>query len=278
VIETAPADVLRRNNVTLLGDPAGRPMLFAHGFGCSQEMWRQVADPFTRDHRVVLFDHVGSGKADLSAYDRIKYDSLEGYADDVLEIVEALDLEDVVYVGHSVSAMIGVLAAMGRPDLFGALILVGPSPRYVDAPGYRGGFSQADIDSLLDVLDANHLGWSASMAPVIAGNPDRPEIGDELTASFCSMDPTVARQFARVTFLSDNRRDLADVTTPTLILQSKEDVIAPLEVGEYVRDAIQDSEFVVLDAKGHTPNLSEPAQVVAAIRSYLTRPATQGER
>jgi len=263
------ADARRRNNVHVTGLPSGRPVLFAHGFGCSQEMWRHVAPDFEPDHRVVLFDHVGAGGSDLGAYDRGKYDSLHGYADDVLEIMEELDLHDVVYVGHSVSAMIGVLAATRDPSRFGALVLVGPSARYIDDDGYVGGFPQADIDSLLDSLDSNYLGWSSAMAPAIMGNSDRPELGEELTTSFCSTDPTIAGHFARVTFLSDNRRDLAKVTTPTLVLQCTDDIIAPLPVGEYVHHEIPGSRMVVMSATGHCPNLSDPVQLVKEIRNFL---------
>ncbi|PJJ70849.1 sigma-B regulation protein RsbQ [Diaminobutyricimonas aerilata] len=261
--------VVQRNNVRVHGNPDGRPMLFAHGFGCSQEMWRAVAPAFTDEYRVVLFDAVGSGASDVSAYDPGKYDSLHGYAQDVLEIIEELDLHDVIYVGHSVSAMVGVLAANRDPSRFGALVLVGPSPRYVNEPGYVGGFEQPDIDGLLDALDSNYLGWSATMAPVIMGNADRPELGEELTESFCTVDPEIARHFARVTFLSDNRRDLAEVVTPTVILQTSNDVIAPEEVGRYVHEHIRGSEFVMLDASGHCPNISAPDEVVSAIRSFL---------
>jgi sigma-B regulation protein RsbQ len=263
------SDVRGRNNVVVSGVPGARPMLFAHGFGCSQEMWRSVAADFEKDHEVVLFDLVGSGGSDLDAYDRAKYDSLNGYADDVVEIVDALDLHDVVYVGHSVSAMIGVLAAIKAPSRFGALILVGPSPRYIDDAGYVGGFSKSDIDAMLDTLDLNYLGWSEAMAPVIAGNADRPELGLELTESFCRVDPQIARHFARVTFLSDNRDDLADVVTPTLVLQCTDDPIAPLPVGAYVHEQIAGSEFVVMTATGHCPNLSDPVQLTEEIRAYL---------
>lgn len=261
--------VLERNNVTVTGNPAGRPIMFAHGFGCSQEMWREVAPHFEDEFKVVLFDHVGSGGSDLSAYDRGKYDSLHGYADDVLDIVEALDLEDVVFVAHSVSAMIGVLASTRNPAPFGALILVGPSARYINAASYEGGFEQADIDSLLDALDANYLGWSEAMAPVIMGNDARPELGESLTESFCSTDPAIARHFARVTFLSDNRRDLKNVTTPTLVLQCQEDIIAPMAVGQFVHSEIPHSELVVLSATGHCPNLSAPEELRREILSYL---------
>ncbi|WP_431278709.1 alpha/beta fold hydrolase [Leifsonia poae] len=262
-------DVLRRNNVRVLGDPDARPVVFAHGFGCSQEMWRKVVPQLASDFRIVLFDHVGSGDSDLASYDAGKYDSLHGYAADVIEIFEELGLEDAVFVGHSVSSMIGVLAATRRPDLFGALILVGPSPRYLDDGEYSGGFQQSDIDGLLDALDANYLGWSEAMAPQIMGNPEVPELGDELTASFCRTDPVVASQFARVTFLSDNRRDLDKVMTPTLVVQCSDDIIAPDQVGRYVHEHIDGSDFVQLKAVGHCPNLSAPDELAAAILDYL---------
>jgi sigma-B regulation protein RsbQ len=258
-----------RNNVHVHGNPDGPPMLFAHGFGCDQNMWRLVTPAFEDEYRIVLFDHVGAGKSDLLAYDQDRYASLSGYARDVLEICRELDLEDVTFVGHSVSAMIGVLAAAEDPDRFARLVLVGPSPRYVDDEGYTGGFSRADIEGLLDSLDANYLGWSTAMAPVIMGNADRPELGEELTNSFCATDPDIARRFARVTFLSDNRDDLRRVRTPTLILQCSQDAIAPEAVGEYVRDHISGAELVQLRATGHCPNLSAPGETVAAIKSFL---------
>ena len=260
----------RRNNVHEFGTAAGRPILFAHGFGCSLEMWRHVIPEFD-DHRVVVFDHVGAGGSDLSAYDRAKYDSLHGYADDVVEIVEELDLRDTVFVGHSVSAMIGVLAATRAPTRFSDLVLVGPSPRYLDDDGYVGGFDQADIDRLLENLDENYLGWSSVMGPVIMGNPNRPELGAELTDSFCRTDPAIARHFAAVTFLSDNRRDLAHVTTPTLVVQCSDDAIAPLAVGTYVHQQVTGSEFVLLSATGHCPNLSAPEELSAVLRRRLER-------
>jgi sigma-B regulation protein RsbQ len=264
------ADVIQRNCASLGGVPSGRPMLFSHGFGCDQAMWRFVAPDFAVDHRVVLFDHVGSGHSDLSAYDREKYGSLAGYASDVVEICTELGLSDVVFVGHSVSAMIGVLAAQQAPDLFGAMVMVGPNPRYVDDEGYIGGFSRNDIVGLLDALDSNHLGWSAQMAPVIMGNPDRPELSAELTNSFCRTDPDIARQFARVTFLSDNRADLASVAVPTLVLQCSQDVIAPDVVGDYVHEHIPGSVLTHLAATGHVPQLSAPEETTAAIRAFLS--------
>jgi len=244
-------------------------MVFAHGFGCDQGMWRYVAPVFEDTHRVVLFDHVGAGRSDLSAWDPVRYRRLDGYAEDVLQILEAVDMPPVVFVGHSVSAMIGLLAAARRPELFERLVLVGPSPRYIDDEGYRGGFSAGEIEELLETMDGNYLGWSQYIAPVIMGVPQRPELGQELTDSFCRSDPAIARHFARTTFLSDNRADLERVTTPALVVQCREDVIAPREVGEYVHGHLKSSEFVLLDATGHCPNLSAPGQLVDAMKSYL---------
>jgi sigma-B regulation protein RsbQ len=245
-------------------------MLFAHGFGCDQNMWRFVAPRFEDDFRVVVFDHAGAGHASDDAYDVERHATLDGYVDDVLEICTALDLHDVVFVGHSVSAMIGVLASLREPERFSKLVLVGPSPRYIDDDDYVGGFTAQDIDELLDSLESNYLGWSSAMAPVIMGNADRPELGAELTDSFCRTDPELARRFARVTFMSDNRADLPKVATPTLVLQCRDDAIAPLVVGEYVGAAIPGSTFVVLDAAGHCPNLSAPDATAAAIESFVS--------
>ena len=261
---------LQRNNVVVHGPPDGRPMVFAHGFGCDQNMWRFVWPAFAEDHRIVLFDHVGAGGSDASAYDRDRYGSLQGYADDVLEICRELDLTDVVFVGHSVSAMIGALAAAAEPERFGKLVLVGPSPRYIDDGDYTGGFTRADIEGLLESMDSNYLGWSNAMAPVIMGNEDRPELGEELTNSFCRADPEIAGHFARVTFMSDNRADLPRVRTPSLVLQCSQDAIAPQVVGEYVDRALPDSRLVQLAATGHCPNLSAPEETVAAMKTFLS--------
>jgi sigma-B regulation protein RsbQ len=260
---------LQRNNVVVHGPPDGRPMVFAHGFGCDQNMWRFVWPAFADDHRIVLFDHVGAGGSDASAFDRDRYASLQGYADDVLEICRELDLTDVVFVGHSVSAMIGALAAAAEPERFGKLVLVGPSPRYIDDGDYTGGFTREDIEGLLESMDSNYLGWSNAMAPVIMGNEDRPELGEELTNSFCRADPEIARHFARVTFMSDNRGDLPRVRTPSLVLQCSQDAIAPEAVGEYVDRSLPDSRLVRLAATGHCPNLSAPEETVAAIKPFL---------
>jgi sigma-B regulation protein RsbQ len=260
--------VFERNNIKI-GSGSGRAMIFAHGFGCDHNMWRLVSPAFDGDFRTVLFDHVGAGGSDLKAYDPEKYSSLSGYADDLVEIGHALGLHDAVFVGHSVSSMIGVLASVKAPGMFGELILVGPSPKYIDDGDYVGGFSKAEIDELLESLADNHMGWSEAMAPAIMGNPDRPELGSELTASFCRTDPEIARAFARVTFTSDNRADLAAVTARTLILQCRDDIIAGTNVGTYVHAHIPGSEIVFLDATGHCPNLSAPDEVIAAIRSFV---------
>ncbi len=244
-------------------------MLFAHGFGCDQNMWRYVAPRFEDDFRVVLFDHAGAGHADPDAYDPERHTSLAAYAEDVLEICRVLELRDVVFVGHSVSAMIGALAAIEEPDRFAKLVMVGPSPRYIDDGGYVGGFSEADIKELLESLDSNYLGWSTAMAPVIMGNAERPELGQELTESFCRADPGIAKRFAEVTFLSDNRDDLAKVRIPTLVLQCSNDVIAPNSVGAFVHERIPGSTLVTLEATGHCPNLSAPEETTAAIRQFV---------
>jgi sigma-B regulation protein RsbQ len=262
------ANIMNRNNVKLSGK-GSRPIMFAHGFGCDQNMWRFVAPAFEDDSKVVLFDHVGAGQSDVAAYDRDKYASLDGYAADVVEICRELNLSDVVFVGHSVSAMIGALASIKAPELFSRLIMVGPSPRYIDDKDYAGGFSSEQIDELLGSLDDNYLGWSAQMAPAIMGNPERPELGEELTDSFCRADPEIAKAFAGVTFKSDNRADLAKVETPTLVMQCSDDIIASETVGEYVHNHLQHSEIVYLEASGHCPNLSAPREVIAAIRGYL---------
>ena len=261
-------DVQGRNHVTVTGRAGGPVVVLAHGFGCDQNMWRLVTPALAEDFTVVLFDHVGAGRSDLSAWSSERYSTLDGYADDVLEICRELGLGPVVFVGHSVSAMVGVLAAVREPERFAKLVLLTPSPCYIDDGEYRGGFSPADIDELLESLESNYLGWSAAMAPVIMGNPDRPELGEELTNSFCRTDPEIARVFARTTFLSDNRADLPQVTVPTLVAQCADDAIAPREVGAFVHSRIPGSELVTLEATGHCPQLSAPEATVAAIASF----------
>ncbi len=263
-----PATALRRNNVRVLGT-GSQAMIFAHGYGCDQNMWRFIVPAFENDYQIVLFDHVGAGQSDLSAYNRNKYSSLRGYASDVLEICQELSLKDAIFVGHSVSAMIGVLAAIEEPSRFAKLILIGPSPCYVNDGEYVGGFSRGDIEGLLETLDSNYLGWSSSMAPAIMGNPDRPELGEELTNSFCRTDPEIAKHFARVTFLSDNRTDLPKLRTPSLILQCSQDLIAPEAVGHYLNRALAGSTLQVMKATGHCPHLSAPEETLSAMRAYL---------
>ncbi|MFB9905360.1 alpha/beta fold hydrolase [Allokutzneria oryzae] len=252
----------------MTGNPDGPAMMLAHGFGCDQNMWRLVVPALAEHFRVILFDHVGAGRSDRSAWRPERHARLDGYAEDVLEICRELGLRELTLVGHSVSAMIGVLAAVREPERFARLVLLTPSPRYVDDVGYRGGFSRADIDELLESLDANYLGWSAALAPVIMGTPERPELGEELANSFCRTDPTIAKAFARTTFLSDNREDLAEVTVPTLVVECAADAIAPRGIGAFVADRVPGSTLVTLDATGHCPQLSAPEATAAAILDF----------
>jgi sigma-B regulation protein RsbQ len=260
--------VLVRNNVRVKGT-AERAMVFAHGFGCDQNMWRFVAPAFEADFTTVLFDHVGAGGSDLTAYSREKYSTLQGYADDLIEIGGALGLRNAVFVGHSASSMIGALASIKAPALFASLVMVGPSPRYINDADYVGGFTAAQIEELLEFLDNNHLGWSTAMAPTIMGNPDKPELSEELANSFCRTDPTIAKHFARTIFTADNRAELAQVTARSLILQCSDDVIAPDAVGEYVHRQLPNSLFVKMRATGHCPNLSAPDETISAIRDFV---------
>ena len=262
-------DAAARWNVHDSGRRDGPVLLFAHGFGCDQHMWRHVAPAFEDDYRVVLFDYVGSGHSDVAAYDANRYATLDGYAQDVLDVVHALDLRDVVFVGHSVSSMIGVLAANREPDRFARLVMVGPSPRYVNDAPYVGGFERHEIEGLLETMDKNYIGWANFLAPVIMKNPERPELTSELEESFCSTDPVIARRFAEATFFADNRADLAQVRVPSLVLQCSEDAIAPDAVGEYLRAHLPGSTLHRLRATGHCPHLSHPDETIAAIRDYL---------
>jgi sigma-B regulation protein RsbQ len=262
--------ILLRNNVKTIGEGA-QTIMFAHGFGCDQNMWRFVAPAFEKDYKIVLFDYVGSGKSDLSAYKPERYGDLQGYAQDVIEICDALDLKDVIFVGHSVSGMIGALAAIERPELFKSLIHVVPSPCYINCPpDYTGGFERADIEGLLDMMDKNYIGWANFLAPVIMKNAERPELGAELEQSFCSTDPKIARRFAEATFFSDNRADLAKVTTPSLIIQVTDDAIAPVSVGEFMHRNMPNSKLSLLDASGHCPHMSHPRETIEIIKEYLS--------
>ena len=262
-------DVLERNNVRVIGAERGPVLLFAHGFGCDQNMWRLVTPAFERDHRIVLFDYVGHGGSQRGARDARRYAALDGYARDVLDICAALELRDVTLVGHSVSGMVAVLAAIREPRRFRRLVLVAPSPAYIDDGDYRGGFSRQDIEGLLEMLDSNYLGWASTMAPVIMANADRPELARELENSFCRTDPDVAKQFARVTFLSDHRADLPRTPVPVLILQVAQDAIAPVSVGDYMHARMPGSQLARIETVGHCPHLSAPEATIDAMRRFM---------
>jgi sigma-B regulation protein RsbQ len=257
-----------RNNVTLTGS-GPVTMVMAHGFGCDQTMWRFLAPNYVDRFRVLSFDLVGSGASDVTAYDRSKYGSLHGYADDLLEIISEFATGPVIFVGHSVSATIGMLAAIKAPSHFAAQVMVGPSPCYIDDGDYVGGFSRADIEELLDTMDSNYLGWSSNLAPAIMGAPDRPELGNELTNSFCRADPDIAKHFARVTFTSDHRSDVSFCATPTLILQCSDDMVAPLTVGEFMHRSLPSSTLHIVDNVGHCPHMSAPTASSDAIDAFL---------
>lgn len=261
-------DVIKRNNVKVSGRGT-QPMLFAHGFGCDQNMWRYVTPAFENDYKIVLFDYVGSGQSDVREYNAQRYSALEGYAQDIRDVVHALDLHDIVFVGHSVSSMTGVLAANREPERFSQLIMIGPSPRYVNDAGYVGGFEREDIEGLFDMMDHNFIGWANFLAPAIMKNPERPELGEELTESFCSTDPVIARRFAEATFLADNRSDLATVSVPSLILQCSDDMVAPLVVGYYMKSNLPKSTLRVMKATGHCPHMSHPEETIALMKEYL---------
>lgn len=264
-------NILTRNNVQVFGQ-GRQTLVFAHGFGCDQNMWRYVAPAFAANYRVVLFDYVGCGKSDLSAYSPERYADLQGYAQDVLDICEALDLTGAIFIGHSVSSTIGILAAIRAPERFAQLVLVGPSPRYInDLPNYLGGFEHNDIVGLLDLMDRNYLGWATFLAQTVVHDDERPELQREFEQSFCSTDPQIARRFAEATFFSDNRSDLAQLTLPTLIMQCSEDLIAPEAVGHFMHQQMPRSTLRVLTANGHCPQMSHPDETIAVIREYLSR-------
>ncbi len=262
-------NILKRNNVSVIGQ-GSQPMLLAHGFGCNQNMWRFVVPAFAADYKIILFDYVGSGKSDLGAYSTERYGDLQGYVQDIIDICQALELSKVNFVGHSVSSIIGILASIQAPDLFEKLILIAPSPCYInDLPDYFGGFERKDIEGLLDVMEKNYIGWASFLAPMVMKNSDRPELTQELETSFCSTDPLVASDFARTTFYSDNRQDLAKVTLPSLILQCAEDAIAPTSVGEYMHRHLAQSNLRLMKATGHCPHMSHPQETIDMIKEYL---------
>jgi sigma-B regulation protein RsbQ len=260
--------ILKRNNVHITGK-GSKPILFAHGFGCDQNMWRFILPAFEEQYQVITFDYVGHGKSDQDSYNTERYSSLQGYAQDVLEIASELQLSNTIFIGHSVSSMIGMLAAIENPSVFSQLIMIGPSPCYLNNTEYMGGFDRADIEGLLETMEKNYIGWANYLAPAIMGNKDRPELGQELTDSFCSTDPIIARQFAEVTFLSDNRHDLTKLAVPSLILQCAEDIIAPDCVGEYLHKTLPESTLYRMKATGHCPHISEPEETITLIKNYL---------
>lgn len=262
------SDISEAFNITVSGKGT-QPLLFAHGYGCDQNMWRFLYPTFEAQYKIILFDYIGAGDSDISLYSKEKYNSLQAYADDIITICEHLKLKDVILIGHSVSAMIGILASLKAPTLFSKMVLIGPSPCYINKDNYIGGFDRNSIDELLEALDSNYLGWSQNMAPVIMGNPARPQLGKELSNSFCNTDPEIAKNFAKVTFLSDNRADLNKVTTPCLVLQCSQDLIAPIQVGEYVAKTIKNGTLKILKATGHCPNLSAPEETAKAILEFL---------
>ncbi len=266
------SSIATRNNVRVYGKGV-QPIMFAHGFGCDQNMWRFITPAFENDYRIILFDYVGAGKSDVNAYEPERYASLHGYVQDVLEIIDDLKLKDVIFVGHSVSSMVGVLAAIEEPSYFSKLILVGPSPCYINKDDYKGGFEKKDIEDLLETMEKNYIGWANFLAPAIMSNKERPELGEELTESFCSTDPVIARQFAEATFFSDNREDLRKIKIPSLILQCSEDIIAPLEVGEYVNKNLANSTMKIMKASGHCPHMSEPEETISLMKDYLQNEA-----
>ena len=262
-------NVVKRNNVVVKGT-GSQVIMFAHGFGCDQNMWRYVAPAFEENYKTILFDHVGAGGSDLSAFVPQKYEKLEGYANDIIEIATSLQLQDIIFIGHSVGALMGIIASQKSPGLFKSLILVSPSPSHINEGDYIGGFTKPQIDELLESLDKNHLGWSMAMAPVIMGNPDKIELGQELANSFCRTDPAIAKHFARTTFLSDKRGLLSAVDIPSLILQCSDDVIAPEEVGKYMHQKMTGSRLVIMKATGHCPNLSAPEETTYEIMKFLS--------
>lgn len=265
-------DVVKRNNVTIRGNGV-ETIIFAHGFGCSQQMWRDVASAFEKDYRVVLFDYVGAGQSDLRAYDSKRYSTLDGYAQDILDVCDELRIKQCMLIGHSVSCMIAVIAALKDPARFKKLVFVAPSPYFFNEDGYAGGLNKADVDGLFEMMDSNYLGWSSMMAPLIMGNADRPELGKGLANSFCATDPAIAREFARVTFYSDNRPLLPRLNVESLTLQCAEDMLAPLQIGDYIKAHTPHNSLMHLKATGHCPHLSAPEETADAIRAYLNRPS-----
>jgi sigma-B regulation protein RsbQ len=262
--------IQRRNNICISGQ-GGRPLMFVHGLGCDQRMWRYVAPTFEPDYKVIKLDLVGCGQSELAAFNPDRYSKLEGYAQDILDAIEALDLHDLTFVGHSVSSMLGAIAAIRQPERFSKLIMVAPSPCYLNhPPDYLGGFDRQDIEELIDMMDKNYMGWASFLAPLAMGNSDSPQLAQELEHSFCSTDPITAKSFAKVTFYSDCRPLLPKIVTPCLVLQCSEDALVPEPIGEYLHHHIPHSSYIKMKATGHCPHLSNPVETAAVIRNYIS--------
>ena len=261
-------NIIVRNNVTILGQ-GDQPLIFAHGFGCDQNMWRFITPAFMDKYKIILFDYVGSGNSDINAYSSEKYQSLQGYVQDLLDIIETLSLQNSIFVGHSISAMIGLLASIQHPDYFKKLIMIGPSPCYLNDDGYRGGFERSDIAELLDMMEMNFTGWASYMAPIAMSNPEQPALTQELKQTFIAADPIIAKEFAEVTFLSDHRSELPKVSVPSLIIQCSEDSIVPISVGDYLHQHLKNSTLQLMEAKGHYPHISHPNETIQCIADFL---------
>ena len=261
-------DILHRNNVTVKGK-GEKVILFAHGFGCSQEAWKRITHAFEENYKLILFDYVGAGKSDISAYNKARYSSLEGYAEDILEICAELNIKDATFVGHSVSSMIGALASIKDPSVFKKLIFIAPSACYLNSGGYVGGFEQEDIEALFEIMDEDFIRWAKLISPQIVANPERPELSAEMENNFCKTDQEIIKDFARVTFLSDNRKDLPNIPVKSLTLQCSEDIIAPLQAGQYINDHTPNNTMVILKATGHCPHMSAPEETIEAIQAFL---------
>jgi sigma-B regulation protein RsbQ len=268
---SADETVFTRNNVNISGPREGPTIVFAHGFGCDQNMWRFITPAYEETHRIVLFDYVGCGKSDAGAFNPSRYASLDGYARDLLDVCEAADVHDALFVGHSVSGMIGLLASVKQPARFSRLAMIAPSPRYINDPPYVGGFERGDLEELLSLMDHNYIGWATYLAPVVMGNAERPELTDELQESFCSTDPVAAKAFARATFFADNRADLPKAPVPSLIVQVRDDAIAPMAVGDYMHAHMPRSDITVIDATGHCPHMSHPDLTLAAMHGFVAQ-------
>lgn len=263
-------NVVERNNVRIIGE-GEQTIICAHGFGCEQSMWQYIAPSFTEKYKLVLFDYVGAGLSDLSAYSTDKYATLDGYKQDVLDLVDGLQLENSIFIGHSISSMIGMLAAIERPEIFEKIIMIGPSPCYLNkSDGFQGGFEESDVWELLELMEINFSGWASYMAPTTMGDDATQELKDGLRDVFVSTNPKIAREFAEVTFFSDYRSRLSELTVPTLIVQCSEDSIVPLHVGEYLHENLGNSELKVMQAKGHYPHISHPVETVELITNFLT--------